>query len=288
MVPEHHFSASSVKRRLAMLQHSRPVSLSMLRQFAAVPVLALAIMLLACVIPGAPPQTVRPAKKKIVLMLDAGHGGKETGEQAGGFVEKDISLKYAKRIKQLAPAYNIDVQLTRENDKDLDLSERVIPPAKSHPDVFISLHVGEEPGKIPAKGDMDIYVSGENRFVRQSTNYSSAIFNALAQNNIIPGVAGKGTHIHSPTCGCNRSTGLLSVEKDGVYVLKHAQVPAMVLVLGNIKNKTAMQQLTSEERLEALSQAVLQGIVDGTVVKNRQPGSSLDILTGNDGEPKCR
>jgi hypothetical protein len=65
-------------------------------------------------------------------------------------------------------------------------------------------------------------------------------------------------------------------------------VPAMVLVLGNIKNKTAMQQLTSEERLEALSHAVLQGIVDGTVMKNRQPGNSLDILTGNDGEPKCR
>ena len=238
---------------------------------------------------------IAPAKKKIIVLLDAGHGGPDVGAHSGGYMEKDICLKYARRIKELSTAYNVDVQLTRSDDQYMALPNRVAISDKVQPDVFISLHINDEPGKEKEKGDFDIYISGENPQAKESSNYSSAIFLAMAQDGIIPGVSDTSGHGHPVGCACDacihaasENAKISALGKESYYVLKHARVPVLVMLLGNIKDQEEMQQLTDNSRTDALCNAILKGIVDGATEKDGIAGNTLSTLLGQPGGKTCR
>ncbi len=282
LAPQHYFFSSGIKRRLTMLQNAAKPSYSILRRFMAVPLITSAVLLFSFDNKNAT-APVEPAKKKIVLMLDAAHGGNEPGVQYGGYTEKEIVLRYAKRLQTLAPAYNIEVKLTRNNDEPLPLAERAAMLNNAHPDLLISLHVSDEPGTQPAKGDFDIFISGKNACVAQSSKYSSAILGAMAQNSVIPGFS-FALKNEQPKCSGPQNAAILPREKDGIYILQKARVPGMVMVLGNIKNKEGMQQLADDDKLDALCNAVLKGIVDGAE-PNDNATPTLNLWKGN--QPGC-
>ena len=124
-IPEHHFFSSNVKRRLNMLEKSAAPSFSLLRKFMALPLITAAVMMLSFNMVSSTAGSITPAKKKIILAVDPGHGGDDAGAKSGAFLEKDICLLYAKRLQELASGYNIEVQLTRNNDESVPLSNRV-------------------------------------------------------------------------------------------------------------------------------------------------------------------
>ncbi len=286
LVPQHYFYSSTTKRRLAMLQNAVAPSYPSLRCFIAAPLMAGTVLLFSFSCHNAAINTIALAKKKIVVLLDAGHGGMDAGARSGGYIEKDICLKYAQRIKELSAAYNVDVQLTRNDDKYVVLANRVAMTDKIHPDVFISLHVGDEPGKDVEKGEFDIFVSGENSRDIESDNYSGAIFLAMAQNGLIPGNAPSSDSVHASGCDCSSCiskraiTEISATQKDGLYVLTHIKVPAMMMVLGNIKNPEGMQQLADDSRRDLLCNAILKGIVSGAEEKDLVTSNTLNGLLG--------
>jgi len=61
--------------------------------------------------------------KKVVI--DAGHGGLDTGAVGNGIVEKDLTLEIAKYIKKRFDELGIDSTLTREDDITLNPNDRV-------------------------------------------------------------------------------------------------------------------------------------------------------------------
>ena len=61
--------------------------------------------------------------KKIVI--DAGHGGTDSGAVGNGIVEKDLTLKIATYIADRLRSLGADVTLTRDSDETLDPTERV-------------------------------------------------------------------------------------------------------------------------------------------------------------------
>jgi hypothetical protein len=146
--PEHQFFSSPIKRRLTMLQTNKTVRASVLRRMALLPLVVGSILIFSFN-PRERSTAIIKSDKKIMLVVDAGHGGADEGCHSGSLMEKELNLKVAKRIKELAPEYNIDVQLTRSNDKRLTLEERVAFVNKLHPDDFISIHVDDRPGKVP-------------------------------------------------------------------------------------------------------------------------------------------
>ena len=62
-------------------------------------------------------------EKKIVI--DAGHGGTDSGAVGNGIVEKDLTLKIATYIADRLRNLGANVTLTRDSDETLDPSERV-------------------------------------------------------------------------------------------------------------------------------------------------------------------
>jgi N-acetylmuramoyl-L-alanine amidase len=77
-----------------------------------------------------------------VLVLDPGHGGINSGTHSlvDGRQEKEFTLDWARRIQSLLGTNGWKVFLTRTNDSDITLSNRVAFAEAHHADVFISLH----------------------------------------------------------------------------------------------------------------------------------------------------
>ena len=84
-----------------------------------------------------------PAGPNRTIVIDPGHGGdKNTGTTnvVDGVSEKVFTLDWAKRLEPLLAAEGWQVFLTRTNDIDLSLSNRVMFAEEHHADLFISLH----------------------------------------------------------------------------------------------------------------------------------------------------
>ncbi len=100
-----------------------------------------------------------------VLVLDAGHGGSDTGIVKNNFVEKNIDLKIVKIIgKKLKD--KVKVVYTRTGDVDVSLENRVITANNSMGNLFISIHCG---AYLSAENFGLIYILNGNDI--QNTSY---------------------------------------------------------------------------------------------------------------------
>ena len=74
------------------------------------------------------------------IFIDPGHGGWESGAVANGFVEKDLNLKVAIKLRDLLQVHSVEVNMSRETDVYVDLSERCRMANAWGADYFISVH----------------------------------------------------------------------------------------------------------------------------------------------------
>ncbi|MDI6816861.1 MAG: N-acetylmuramoyl-L-alanine amidase [Actinomycetota bacterium] len=79
---------------------------------------------------------------RLIVALDAGHGGKDPGAVAksNGLKEKDVNLAVALKVRDLLKSAGIEVVMTRETDVFLELSQRATTANNANADVFISIH----------------------------------------------------------------------------------------------------------------------------------------------------
>jgi N-acetylmuramoyl-L-alanine amidase len=80
-------------------------------------------------------------KQQRILVLDPGHGGSDPGSLTEAkLYEKDLTLDWALRVEKLLEGTTWKVILTRREDRELPLMERVAIADRANADVFISLH----------------------------------------------------------------------------------------------------------------------------------------------------
>ena len=97
--------------------------------------------------------TSKPRKKssgkKPLIVIDAGHGGKDPGAIGHGKTkEKYVTLRYARALKKaLKKTGNYRIELTRNKDKIIPLRDRFRIARRKKADLFISLHADAAPNK---------------------------------------------------------------------------------------------------------------------------------------------
>lgn len=109
-----------------------------------------------------PAKTPPAARRKYIIIIDAGHGGQDPGAIGqGGVYEKHITLATAKIVKRkLEDTGRYKVVLTRSNDTYIKLRERVNVARREKGDLFISLHADKIDRKT-VRG-ASIYTLSEN------------------------------------------------------------------------------------------------------------------------------
>lgn len=95
-----------------------------------------------------------PSKKSPVIVIDPGHGGKDSGAQSETLKlqEKNIVLQFAKETQKKLAKKGYQVHLTRNKDNYIKLNERRAIADKLKADVFISLHADKSPHNTEARG----------------------------------------------------------------------------------------------------------------------------------------
>ncbi len=93
-----------------------------------------------------------------VLVLDPGHGGEDAGARStlGRDWEKQFTLDWARRVQSLLATNGWQVFLTRENDHELGLSNRVAFARQHGADLFLSLHFNSA-GADSAQAGLETY-----------------------------------------------------------------------------------------------------------------------------------
>lgn len=77
----------------------------------------------------------------MLIVIDPGHGGNDPGAVANGLKEKDLNLDIAKRVKKYLGGYQVQVKMTREDDRNLALNERAQLANAWGAGYYISLHI---------------------------------------------------------------------------------------------------------------------------------------------------
>ena len=222
-------------------------------------------------------QTVKAeekSKKKKIIVIDPGHGGKDPGAISGRLYEKDVVFKLAKKIEKLSKNYDgIEVKLTRSKDIFLPLEERAAIANAMNGDLFISLHANSF--KDRNVGGMEIYHLDNTR-----DDYASKL--ARVENKISENVTLLDTILVDMTMSYYVGDSLEYSEGIGkglkkdlkkygskirgynkgalFYVLVGARMPSLLFEIGYITNKNERELLQKDEYLETIARSLLDSI----------------------------
>lgn len=183
-----------------------------------------------------------------VIVLDAGHGGYDTGSISyDGVYEKDITLTITQKIGERLEKAGCTVVYTRtsdevswSNDNKDDLRTRVAIGEEAGADYYISIHTNASEYGDGASG-FEAYIDYENDTI---TAMAQSIEQKLMQ------------------LGYTQNRGLKSTQDSSLYVIDSNPVPAMLLELGFITDSADAAYMCSEEGQNALAQSIAQGILE--------------------------
>jgi N-acetylmuramoyl-L-alanine amidase len=224
-----------------------------------------------------PPPPERVVHRIELIVIDAGHGGKDPGAVGrSGLKEKDVVLDVARYLKILLDRNGLNSILTREDDRFLSLGERTRFSNWHKADVFVSIHANAHRDRR-AKGFEVWYLS------EAKDSYSRAV--AAAENAVIEMEnSSKTSRIsQSPTVGYllldeNRIESIELAEEicrqlasqthsrnrgvkgAGFYVLG-VDTPAVLVELGFISNPAEESKLKSVSYRRRLARALCDGIM---------------------------
>ena len=131
-------------RRAKLLQHSR---------YAVILLMWLRVLAIPQTVPAPSPATPPPSAPEIhsaapsqaqpspVIMIDAAHGGTESGAVLGpDNLEKDVTLAFARRLRQDLISRGLQAQLVRDGDTLLSSDQRASMANASRPSLYICVH----------------------------------------------------------------------------------------------------------------------------------------------------
>ena len=172
-----------------------------------------------------------PVNDQKVIVIDAGHGGKDSGAKTEFVNEKDYTLPIAKKIQSLAKDSEVKIVLTRSDDAFVSLQDRVKTINQVNADQVISLHINKSNNS--KDNGYEFYVSNKNEKFKESL----ALATKLSKN--LPA-----------------DIAFNKIAKANFYLLRNIDKPATLIDLGYLSNKKDSHFITSEVGQEELAQSI--------------------------------
>lgn len=183
---------------------------------------------------------------KIVVCIDAGHGGDDVGAILDKRYEKDDTFEIAKLVKKYLKKQNVKVVMTRKKDKSVSLEERCKIANNKKADFFVSIHRNS----AKTGNGIEIWCNSSKR--EEDTNLANTILEKLQNTEIQK----------------NRGVkyGTINGENSDYYVLKNTNMPSCLIELGFITDEKDNQLLDSHKKEYA--KAIADGIIQ--TIENRK------------------
>ncbi|MGL6030320.1 MAG: N-acetylmuramoyl-L-alanine amidase [Legionella sp.] len=246
-----------------------------------------------------PPHKLRD----VIVVLDAGHGGKDPGAHGPrNSKEKDVVLAITLKLKQFIDRQpGMRAVLTRSGDYYVGLRERLDIARKYNGDIFVSIHA--DAFNNPHSNGASVFALSQSgatseaaRWIAAKENYSElggvnlgdlddtngvvrSVLIDLSQTATINSSLQMGSRVLSQL---NSFTTLHNnkVEQARFMVLKSPDIPSILVETGFISNPVEERNLTSAAYQSRLSQAIFQGI-KGYFWNNPPHGSRIEAMASS-------
>lgn len=184
-------------------------------------------------------QTEYTGDKKVIV-LDAGHGGKDPGAIISDLTEKDLNLDITKRVQALLENdARFDVYMTRDTDVFVELIDRAKFANNKKADLFVSIHNNSMPKNF--SGTMLLYNAS-----KLSTN------KALAES--FQNIVGKASGL----------PGIGARSREDLAVLKNIEMPGVLVEVACMSNIKDRRELRKDSFKQAIAQGIYDAIVENT------------------------
>ncbi|MEX2148402.1 MAG: N-acetylmuramoyl-L-alanine amidase [Candidatus Rokuibacteriota bacterium] len=217
-----------------------------------------------------------------VVVLDAGHGGHDSGAVGpGGLQEKELVLDVTRRVAKLVTErLGVKVVLSRDGDHFVPLRDRTTLANKAGADLFVSIHANAH--RHAASRGVETY------FLSSEATDSAARQVAAAENGVI--------QLENPAAGArndvvktilwdlaqsefqSESSRLAEIVQDsmtqtlripnrgvkqaGFYVLGGAAMPAILVEIGFVSNPREERRLKDRKYRDEIAKAIFAGIAE--------------------------
>ena len=233
---------------------------------------------------------IAAANKKFTLVIDPGHGGRDSGAPGAFSVEKNINLNVAlafgRYVEQNCP--DVRVVYTRKTDVFIPLYERANIANNCKADLFISVHTNALKGAHTARG-FETYTLGDGRSHAKETNLevakreNSVIFlekdykqhyvgfdpNSPESNIVFELIQDKNLSksidfakmLQKHVCrGANRQNK--GVHQQNLAVLRLTSMPACLIELGYISTPDEERFLNNKQSIDIMGRAIYNAFAE--------------------------
>ncbi len=214
------------------------------------------------------------------VVLDAGHGGQQDGASGVKQKEKELTLQVTRRVMK-ALAGRAEVILTRDQDVDLKLAQRVSLSNQSRADVFVSIHANSMPTRRARARTHGV----ETYFLSLQASGEQASRTAAKENGdeglgvrseagdalsfILEDLARQGAHqdasrlaesVHTRLVGATGAADR-GVHQAPFFVLAGVEAPAILVEIGYLTHPEEGVRLASAEYQEKVARALADGVL---------------------------
>ncbi len=234
--------------------------------------------------PEEPAATERPTATPLrTIVLDAGHGGHDSGAQGpSGLLEKELVLDVARRVARLAEErLGVKIRLSRGGDYFVPLRDRTSFANKERADLFVSIH---------ANAHRDTGSAGvETYFLSSEATDTSARQVAAQENSVIQletptARTGRGDVVKAILWDLAQSEFQIEsfrlaeivldsmtqslripnrgVKQAGFYVLGGAAMPAVLIEIGFVTNPREERRLKESRYRDEIARAIVTGLAE--------------------------
>lgn len=223
------------------------------------------------------------ADKRFTLVIDAGHGGHDTGAKGDFSYEKNINLNVALAFGRYVERYCPDVKVvyTRKTDVFVPLHKRASIANKNKADVFISIHTNALPNGHIARG-LETYTMGmrrsdeklsaakrENSVIMIEEDYkehyegydpnspeSTIMFEFMHDKNMSRSVE-LAKYVQSSVCSIAKRQNK-GVKQDVFLVLRETSMPACLIELGFITTPDEEKFLNNKSNIDKMARGIYE------------------------------
>ncbi len=216
------------------------------------------------------------------IVLDPGHGGGDLGATRDTFIEAQIVLQIATRVKQqldLQPGFK--TTLTRAINTGLSLKNRVALANDLKADLFVSLHANTSNSEYV--NGMEFYFNSPNSRLSETRMPGDDRGPTLTNSDVIAKIKSdfqfyEKTEKSFMLTRAFREKSAETEQKSIIrrapfYVIDHTSMPSILIELGFISNRREAKKLTSQTYQDELAR-----LLTAAILKYKEKSDKLSVL----------
>ena len=230
-----------------------------------------------------------PDRSSELVVIDAGHGGHDSGAYSGGKKEKDLVLQITKKLYKALKSNGYQVAFTRNTDTFLKLGQRTRIADKKDAKVFISIHANAIANKsrfnqVEGVETYFLQKTRDARSQRIASRENASVLQGtdrLSQQVIVDSVLAGPKVIHSHKLAIDVQNGMMrhlkpkypDVKNGGAkpgpfYILVGASRPSILIEVGYLTNPKERARLFTSDYQNRIVSGIAEGV--GKYLDNRE------------------